>query len=228
MVTAGATPSEETLVSCILPTKNRAHYIGQAVRSYLSQTYSRLELIILDNGDDDTEAHIPDCMTVIYLKVTGKRTTGEMRNLCVEQARGSIIVHFDSDDWSAPDRVADQVKRLGIGRILTGYSSMYFYDDRDGKAYEWSNGKCRYHLGTSLCYRKAWWEDHPFPLMQVGEDFRFVQTAIRHHDRQVLAVPAGQLMVARIHPGSTSPKNLKSLRYQPVSLSKLPKAFLCA
>jgi len=43
-------------VSIILPTYNRAHVIGHAIRSILNQSYQNFEIIIIDDGSkDDTE-----------------------------------------------------------------------------------------------------------------------------------------------------------------------------
>ena len=190
MVTSGSTPSPIPLVSCILPTKNRAAYIGDALRSYQSQTYPHKELVIVDNGDDSTEALVRTHagVDVRYVRVGGKLTTGDMRNLCAKYAQGTIICHFDSDDWSAPERVTDQVTRLGDFGVVTGYHSMLFYDERDGRCYYWQmpHSPMTFALGTSLCYRREWWRHHPFPALRVGEDIRFYQQALREARRLVL------------------------------------------
>lgn len=229
MVTAGATAAQPPLVSCILPTKDRAVFIPQAIQSFRSQTYPNLELLILDNGDDETEDLIPAQSNIRYAKVPGKQTTGEMRNLCVRYAEGSIICHFDSDDWSAPERVTDQVTRLGTHNVVTGYTSMLFYDERDGQCYHWATtgSHVRYVLGTSLCYRRDWWRHHPFSPLRVGEDIRFYQNALRAAWRLVPTAPAEKLMVARVHNDQTSRKSLNPASYRPVPKTMLPQGFPC-
>lgn len=209
-----------------MPTRNRAAYVGRAVESYSTQTYPNRELIIVDNGQDGTEHLLPQDPTIHYSQVEGTKTTGEMRNLCVERSSGEIICHFDSDDWSAPGRVADQVARLGATGIVTGYSSMYFYDERDGKCYLWAK-EGKFALGTSLCYRRSWWMTHPFQLMNVGEDFRFFQSALREANNLVITDPCAKWMVARVHDQQTSKKLLHQPRYQPVARQSLPAAFPC-
>lgn len=228
MEPSSSTPSP--LVSCVLPTKDRATYIPQAIRSYQSQTYPAKELLIVDNGDDRTESLIPsDDPSIRYLRVTGPRTTGEMRNLCGMHARGGILCHFDSDDWSAPERVTDQVTRLGTFGVVTGYHTMFFYDVRDGRCYHWqgSVATIRYALGTSLCYRKEWWLKHPFQSIRIGEDIRFFQRAYREAHRLVQTVPAGALMVARVHDHQTCRKSLTRRSYHRVDRKALPTAFPC-
>jgi Glycosyltransferases involved in cell wall biogenesis len=214
----------EVLVSCILPTRNRAAYIGQAVRSYQSQTYLHKELIIVDNGSDGTEALIPSDPTIHYARVGGTHSTGEMRNLCARRAQGTYICHFDSDDWSAPTRITDQITRLGAQGVVTGYRSMYFYDDRDGLSYLWTTSLGMFALGTSFCYQRAWWQQHPFLPIQIGEDFRFFKTATRGTP-WVTSTPINGQMVARIHVGQTSRKNLASDRYKQIPGTVLPREF---
>lgn len=217
----------EPLVSCILPTKNRAEFIPQAIRSYQSQTYPHRELVIVDNGDDQTAMLLPPDRSIRYAKVTGTLTTGDMRNLCAKYARGEFICHFDSDDWSAPERVADQVTRLSQFGVVTGYHSAFFYDVRDGKCYQWHmpHSAVRYVLGTSLCYRKSWWSSHPFHSLRVGEDLKFFQQAQRDACRFVSTAPANQMIVARVHEDQTCRKTLNRNSYTPMPQTALPKAF---
>jgi len=227
-----STPASTPLVSCILPTKNRAAYIGDAIRSYQSQTYPHTELIIVDNGDDSTEAVVQThaSVDVRYVRVPGRTLpTGDMRNLCVKHAQGEFICHFDSDDWSAPERVTDQVNRLGAHGVVTGYCSMLFYDERDGRCYHWqmSHAPYKFALGTSLCYRREWWRHHPFPSLRIGEDIRFFQQAQREAPRLVMTVPGGQMMVARVHNQQTSRKTLNKTSYTPVPKTTLPQAYPC-
>jgi glycosyltransferase involved in cell wall biosynthesis len=217
------------LVSCILPTKNRAAFIPQAIRCYQSQTYPHKELVIIDNGNDGTEALIPpDDPSIRYGRVAGKRTTGDMRNLCARYAKGEIICHFDSDDWSAPERVTDQVTRLGEFGVLTGYHDMLFYDVRDGRLYHWHMRSPNWFaLGTSLCYRRDWWRGHPFVSLQIGEDIRFFRQAAREAKRFVSSVSGGHMMVARVHDYQTSKKSLTKMSYTPMPPTELPSAFPC-
>jgi glycosyltransferase involved in cell wall biosynthesis len=215
------------LVSCVLPTCNRARLIPRAIHSYQSQTYPHRELIVLDNGCDGTERLIPSQPDITYRRIIGHRTTGEMRNLCAERAQGEIICHFDSDDWSAPERVADQVERLAQSDgVLTGYKSMLFYDERVGQVYQWAwyNGP-PFALGTSLCYTKLFWMAYKFLHIRVGEDFRFTQTALRQFPGRVTTVHGQQMMVALLHDQQTSFKNLASPNYQKAGLQVLPQAF---
>ena len=61
------------LMSVLLPTYNRAHMIGKAVKSLLEQTYSNLQIIIVDDGSTDNTREVIeqlDDKELIIIKLT--------------------------------------------------------------------------------------------------------------------------------------------------------------
>ncbi|MFZ8805128.1 MAG: glycosyltransferase family 2 protein [Candidatus Calescibacterium sp.] len=48
----------EPLVSCIIPTYNRAHIVGRAIQSVLNQTYKNIEVIVVDDGSQDNTQEV--------------------------------------------------------------------------------------------------------------------------------------------------------------------------
>jgi glycosyltransferase involved in cell wall biosynthesis len=216
------------LVSAILPTRGRPQYARQALQCFLSQTYTHRELIIFDDVQDPSFPEDPHMDGVFYAQHPYPLTIAEKRNCCCEMARGDIVVHFDSDDWSASDRIADQLQRIkDTDKAVTGYHSMYFYGEEDGQAYWYKRAIDGYVLGTSLCFLKGFWKDHPFhQTKQMNEDNYFCGQAKKWD--QLSTAEAGSLMVARIHSGNTSIKNPRvpgGTSYIPVSLDSLPKGF---
>jgi glycosyltransferase involved in cell wall biosynthesis len=193
-------------VSCLCLTRNRRRWLTQAIRCFQAQTYPNRELLILSSGEDVRDLAGNDAsIRIVHIDAEG-RTIGELRNFGAGKARGGVVAHWDDDDWSAPGRLEDQVGRLReSGKAVTGYSSMLFTDGRRWWRYE---GARNYALGTSLCYSRDWWRSHRFPAMQIGEDGVFVQAA--SVGRQLETAPAGELMVATVHIGNTSPRRLDS------------------
>lgn len=103
------------LVSVVIPTYNRAHCLGRAIRSVLSQTHRNLELIVADDASTDhTEAMVravPDSR-VIYVRQETNQGASAARNLGLAHARGEYIAFQDSDDEWLLDKIEMQVASL--------------------------------------------------------------------------------------------------------------------
>ena len=210
-------------MTCLCLTRNRRQWLPQAIRCFRWQTYppESRELLILADGEDvrdlveDTEAS-----NVRLVVIEPGRKIGEKRNFGTDMAQGEIVAAWDDDDYSAPGRLADQVDRLASsGKAVTGYHSMLFTDGR-GQWWRYA-GVPNYALGTSLCYRREWGHANPFQAIQVGEDGAFVQRAYIKH--QLVSVDARELMVASVHGGNTSPRNLSGSSWKklgPMELSR--------
>jgi hypothetical protein len=116
-----------------------------------------------------------------------------------------VVVSWDDDDWNHSGRIDAQLSLLqSNGKVLCSYHSMLF---TDGNAWWKFNGHSTSNLGTSFCYRKSWWADHKFQPRQIGEDLTFISDAARAG--QHISTDAGLLMVASIHQGNTSPRQLQ-------------------
>lgn len=190
-------------VTCLCVTRNRLPWLLKAIEYYRAQTYRNKELLIVADGEDHS-GQVPLSDDITYAWYPSKATIGRKRNIGCDRARGEIVCHWDDDDYSAPGRLSDQVSRLlSSGKAATGYYSMRFTDGRDWWLY---TGRTTYALGTSLCYRRDWWRNNRFPPDQVGEDNEFVKAALRQ--RELVSVPAGDLMWASIHAGNTDPNRM--------------------
>lgn len=194
-------------------TRNRKEWLPKAIECFQRQTYPHRELIILADGEDVRHI-IPEDNRIRYIHLAPPaRQIGDKRNFGCDLAAGSVIAHWDDDDFSAPERLADQVERMvSSGKAVTGYHSMRFTDGKRWWAY---NGKNDYAIGTSLCYRREWWERNKFPAVQIGEDNRFVEAA--YAARQLISIPAGDMMHATIHRGNTSKRSLKPPTWTEIS-----------
>lgn len=186
------------LISCLMPTRARPAFAAEALACYLAQDYADRELIIVDDADSPSFPAPPNHPGVWYHWLAKRLTIGAKRNVCVSRANGGILAHWDDDDYSAPGRLSDQIARLGNADI-TGYHSMRF---TDGQRWWQYTGADDYALGTSLMYRREYWERNPFKTdCTVGEDGHFIAPARR--DGRIVSVDAGELMWARNHAANT-------------------------
>lgn len=123
-------------VSVIIPTYNRAHILGRAIRSVLNQTYQDFELIIVDDGSSDSTDEVVksfDDVRIRYLKHKKNRGGAATRNTGIKAARGKYIAFQDSDDEWLPEKLEKQMKAFEdappeVGVVYTG-----FYRLQDGR-----------------------------------------------------------------------------------------------
>lgn len=110
-----AAPKEEIpgLVSVIIPTFNRADTLPRAMMSVLGQSYSNLELLIMDDGSTDNTAELVAAINdprVRYFRLPGNGGASRARNAGLEQARGEFIAFQDSDDEWLMEKLRRQVE----------------------------------------------------------------------------------------------------------------------
>lgn len=197
-------------VSLVCPTYNRQKYLPIALRCFFQQQYQNVELIIVDDSDNG----IPPWQTaddrVGYIYLPSRTPTGTKRNIGAEAATGDIIANWDDDDFSFAHRIEDQVQRLiETGKSTTGYNATIIYDEASGKFYKNNGGPPFYASGTSQCYLKSWWKQHPYPDVTYGEDSVFAREA-RLADQCAIVDP-GRMMVARKHANNTDTVHLERL-----------------
>lgn len=188
-------------VSVICPTYNRSQYLMTAIRCFLQQTLEDKELIVVDDSDEPLEILKDD--RIQYIRLDARTPTGTKRNIGARIARGEILANWDDDDWSHPFRLEDEVQRLlKTGKAVTGYNASILYDESNGLFYKIPGGPPYFASGSSQCYWKSWWQEHPYPDCSFGEDSVFSREA-RLKDQLAIAEP-GKMLVVRRHANNTS------------------------
>ncbi len=94
------------LVSICIPTYNRASMVGDAIQSALDQTYSPIEVLVVDNASGDNIEEVIKTFHDPRLKfVKNEKNLGLFGNFnrCIELAQGKYIHILHSDDWIDPD-----------------------------------------------------------------------------------------------------------------------------
>jgi glycosyltransferase involved in cell wall biosynthesis len=102
--------SSGPLVSVILPVYNRAGWVARAINSVLSQSYSQLELLVINDGSTDGTRQILESFASRITILDQSHTGAEVaRNFGLEHARGEFVAFIDSDDVWYPDRLSSQL-----------------------------------------------------------------------------------------------------------------------
>jgi glycosyltransferase involved in cell wall biosynthesis len=100
-------------VSVIIPTRNRAYFLQQAIGSVLDQTFRDLEVIVVDDGSTDATPYVlqkwKDRIRVVRQENSG---VSRARNMGIRAARGRYLSLLDSDDLWLKDKLEVQVRFL--------------------------------------------------------------------------------------------------------------------
>lgn len=100
-------------VSVVIPTHNRLHTLQRAVSSVLQQTYSIVELIVVDDGStDDTSDWLRTQPANIRVITQENHGVSHARNRGIEHAQGDWIAFLDSDDYWHADKLQQQFDAL--------------------------------------------------------------------------------------------------------------------
>ncbi|MCB1305747.1 MAG: glycosyltransferase family 2 protein, partial [Leptospiraceae bacterium] len=103
------------LVSVIIPTYNRGHIVEQAIESVLNQTYSQLELLVVDDGSSDNTRNVIQKIQDERVQFIERSQNGGQNaalNTGLEHAEGQFIAFLDSDDLWKPEFLEKLVNPL--------------------------------------------------------------------------------------------------------------------
>lgn len=95
------------LISIIIPVYNAEAYLNPCLNSIVNQTYSEIEIILIDDGSTDKSGEICDSYSLVNSKVRvihmANQGVSAARNIGIKQAKGKYIAFVDSDDWVEPN-----------------------------------------------------------------------------------------------------------------------------
>lgn len=125
------------LVSVIIPNYNYANYLREAIDSVLTQTYSNIEIIVVDDGSEDDSRKVleayGDRITPIFQENSG---VSAARNNGVKHSKGEYVAFLDADDIWLPKKIEKQVEhfdtREEFGLIHVGVEDI----DSEGNSLE--------------------------------------------------------------------------------------------
>jgi glycosyltransferase involved in cell wall biosynthesis len=108
--------SEKPIISVIMPAFNAERYMQKCIESLQSQTYERIEIVVVDDGSTDNTLDIAtkmaqsDSRIKVYHKQNGGAASA--RNFGIDKATGSLIGFVDSDDYVSKDMYEELQKAL--------------------------------------------------------------------------------------------------------------------
>ncbi|MFH1215835.1 MAG: glycosyltransferase family A protein [Pseudomonadota bacterium] len=113
MIEPAMDPNPSCKISVIIPTYNRARFLGKAVESVLSQSVRDFELIVVDDGSTDDTA----CLLDGYgdkLRVIRQENQGPAaaRNTGIKASSTPFLAFLDSDDWFVQEKLGLQLTAM--------------------------------------------------------------------------------------------------------------------
>ena len=137
------TSSVNPLVSVLIIAYNHEKYINQAIESVFSQTYPKVELIVVDNDSQDKSARIIKSLQKEYLfRFVQQENTGAPRtmNRFIPQLHGKYYMSFSGDDYLPPDRIQLQVEFMEQNpQYAMCYGRSIFVDEESREIYRNDN-----------------------------------------------------------------------------------------
>ena len=193
----------EPLVSVIIPCYNVSSFVDKAVNSILFQTYTNLEIWLIDDAsEDDTLQKIRAVKDDrVYLEIF-KNNTQKINavNEVLKKVKGQLICFQDADDFSELDRIEQQVKLFNDSDQLGICFTNYRYENNKGKLFkialtddelkdEFLNfGNKKYKsLSSTICASMMIRKEvllqiggyHPFFKGRVGEDIHWIYRILK-------------------------------------------------
>lgn len=157
-------------VSVVIPCYNYGRYLADAIESCLKQSYTNLEIIVVDDGSTDDSKDI-----VLKYKANGVKYVRQdnagpasARNLGIRESKGDYICFLDADDMFKAKYIEACYKRLAISDIGVGYvytGIEYFGDksgERKGREYDLNLLKQENYIHASALFRASILKKHLF------------------------------------------------------------------
>ncbi|SCB62251.1 Glycosyl transferase family 2 [Rhizobium aethiopicum] len=129
--------SDHSLVSVVIPAFNASAYIERTLRSAICQTYTALEIIVVNDGSTDDTAKLVGRVAMsdprIRLLSTSNRGVAAARNTGIEASSGRFLAFLDADDLWHRTKIEKQVAALNrlSSRWAAVYALHYLINEKD-------------------------------------------------------------------------------------------------
>lgn len=195
------------LISVIIPIYNVEAYLDECIASVIAQTYSNLEIILVDDGSPDNCPQMCDEWAAkdSRIRVIHKENGGlsDARNAGIDIATGEYIAFVDSDDWIEPEMYEIMLAALkNENADICACNILSCFPDRicPWGCQEYAVGEPERFLemiysDTSFpvaawnkLYPRWMWEDIRFPVGKICED-AFTTYRLVHSAKRIVQIP---------------------------------------
>jgi len=211
-------PNEEDLpnVSIVCITHDRRIFMPILKYSYMIQSYpeDKLELVIVDDGDDPIEDTLIGVPNVTYVRLDKKGTIGEKRNIGVSRAMYDVITFMDDDDVYPNNSVLERTammlkapaKECAFCTVIPCYDIAKYSSFMNAPPLTLTMSH-RVSEAT-LIFTRKFWEERMFEHTQIAEGDAFIHG--REHMCRELSPQ--EVIVSLVHPKNTSSRKLPDFK----------------
>jgi glycosyltransferase involved in cell wall biosynthesis len=211
-------PKEDDLpnVSIVCITRDRRVFMPILKYSYMIQSYpeEKLELIIVDDGDDSIEDTLIGIPNVVYVRLDEKKTIGEKRNIGISKAMYDVIMFMDDDDVYPNNSVLERAamllkspkKECAFSTMIPCYDITKYSSFMNAPPIQLEMSQ-RVSEAT-LVFTKSFWEEKKFPDIQIAEGDAF----IRGREHMCRELSPQEIIVSLVHPKNTSSRKIPDFK----------------
>jgi len=228
--------SNKPLVSTIIPSYNRSATLSEAVESALNQSYSPIEVIVVDDGStDDTEnkmASYRDRITFVREKHNGAAAA---RNAGIATSRGEFVAFLDADDIWRRHKIETQVQYLqshphiGIlcsdarefnenGTFSESFLQQFGKVKTEGFVFE-SIASTAFPLTSTVMVRRSCLNNHRFDERLTN--FQDIDFYMRLNLHSPIATLRQVLVDRRLHTGNVSRSQYNRFYYRTIAFQNI-------
>ncbi|MGH2079304.1 glycosyltransferase family 2 protein [Aerococcus urinaeequi] len=212
------------LISIIVPVYNAEKFIKKTVNSILAQSYTNLELIIVDDGSIDNSANIIKAISDSRINYSYQENLGApaARNNGLNNANGEWIMFFDADDIMKEEALAKIMSKTpGMDMVVGDYDKIDEYDhqistNRMNKIISYLNStdnkiENKYKYFSNIdpfpnckIYKKSYLDQNSinFIDIRIGQDLNFYLQALGNYPKITLI--SEKICSYRVHKNSIS------------------------
>ena len=222
------------LISIIVPVYKVEKYLEKCVKSILKQTYTNLEIILVDDGSPDKCGQLCDELAKVdnRIKVYHKENGGlsDARNYGVERANGEYIGFVDSDDYiheSMYEKLYEAIKKSGTLIVECGLTRVYkntlrpHYEGEDYFLILDKQGYLKEYLENRRLYGSAWCKlihkdlakKIKFPIGKIYEDAFYTLELLNNVEKYTLISGNYYYYYIRENSITTRPFSSKDMDY---------------
>ena len=172
-----------SLISVIMPYRQKKEYVHNAIKSVMGQTYKKFELIIIFDDEKKDDLNFIKSITKNKKKIKiiiNKKNigAGAARNKGIRKAKGKYIAFIDSDDFWKPNKLEKQIKFIESNKYKFIFSS-YLIKNGNKLKIRYAKKKLNYNdllkscdIGLStVMLEKSIVPNNVFPKLNTKEDY---------------------------------------------------------